>query len=602
MKSHATALWFVLAALLFAFIWFFEKHLQPATSAPAVLLPGLKVAEVTRMEISPAGAREISVVRTNGGWQLERPLAYPAPAAGIEALLGAMAKLVPALRLSASDVPGKNTDTEFGFANPQYTLELAAGEKVWHLRIGNNTPPGDQVYIRVVGLDGAFVADAAWLQLLPHSANAWRETALVDGTAMPDWIVITNGAKVIELRCNATNHLWRMIRPLAARADTARILAAWQSLRSAKVDQFVSDDLKADLSAYNLAPAELDVWLGRGTNFFAAVHAGKELPEKPAQVYVRREGWNGVLAAAKESLAPWRGSFNDFRDPHLLELTAPVAEIEVRGETNEVSYTLQSHGPSGWGLAGEKFPADTENVLELVKLLASFRVGEFVKDTVTGPGLQEFGLAAPARHITLRSVAGDTNSTVVQLQFSAGQTNGAGQINRVFVKRADEDSVYSLATEEYNRLWEYGWEFRERRIWHFSETNVTQITLRQNGQTRQAVRTGENKWSVAAGSQGIIDPFAIEETVHRLGELTAAGWVGRNVTVPEKYGLNTNNPSITVDLKTGEKCTVDFSEYIPRLQTALAAVTLEGERWAFVFPAPLYQLVVAHLIPPAKTP
>jgi len=30
MKSQTTAIWFVLAALLFAVIWFFEKHLQPA--------------------------------------------------------------------------------------------------------------------------------------------------------------------------------------------------------------------------------------------------------------------------------------------------------------------------------------------------------------------------------------------------------------------------------------------------------------------------------------------------------------------------------------------------------------------------------------------
>ena len=42
------------------------------------------------------------------------------------------------------------------------------------------------------------------------------------------------------------------------------------------------------------------------------------------------------------------------------------------------------------------------------------------------------------------------------------------------------------------------------------------------------IRTGTNQWSLAAGSQGIIDPPAVEETVHRLGQLTAAGWIGRN--------------------------------------------------------------------------
>ena len=100
------------------------------------------------------------------------------------------------------------------------------------------------------------------------------------------------------------------------------------------------------------------------------------------------------------------------------------------------------------------------------------------------------------------------------------------QTNGVFVHRADEDFIYAITPEDFSRLPEAGWEFRDRRIWNFSETNVAQITLRQNGKTRTMVHDGENKWSLAPGSQGIINPPAIEETVHRLGELTALGWVG----------------------------------------------------------------------------
>jgi hypothetical protein len=596
MKSQTTAIWFVLAALLFAVIWFVQKHFQPAAPAPALLLPGFRMAELTSVQISPAGTREISVVHTNGGWQLDKPLAYPAQAAGIETLLAAMTQLVPVLRLTGGDLRGKNSDTEFGFENPQFTIDLATAAQSWHLRVGNKTAPGDQVYVRIVGLDGAFVTDAGWLQLLPHAANEWRDTALVDTAATLDWIVITNGAKVIELHRDLTNHLWRMIRPLAARADDLHILEAWQQLRAARVAAFVNDDPKADLSGYDLQPAELDVWLGAGTNFFAAVHAGKAVPENPAQVYARREGWTGVLAVPTEALAPWRGSVYDFRDPHLLELTAPVAEIAVAGTANEDGYTLQSHGAAGWQMVGEKFPVDEENVLAVVKLLAGFRVQEFVKDIVTTPDLESFGLITPARQITLRSAVGDTNSGIAQLLFSAVQTN------KVFVKRADEAFVYALAADEYRRLPEHGWEFRDRRVWHFSETNVVQVTLRQNGKTEQVVRTGENKWKLADGSQGIINPPAIEETVHRLGELAAAGWVGRNVTAPEKYGLNTNNLSITIELKNGDQYALDFGLEIPAAQTALAAVTLAGERWAFVFPAPLYQLVAAYLTLPANTP
>ena len=597
MKSKTTGIWFVLAAALFAGIWLTQKFLQPGAPVANNLLPGLHAGDLTGLQISPAGAREIEAVRSNHIWQLQKPIAYPAQAAAITTLAGALEKLAPATRLTAAEMRAhKNADADFGFENPQFRLEVFAGEQSWHLLVGNKTAPGDQVFIRVVGLDGAFVTDAGWLQLLPRSADEWRDTALVDAAGAIDWIVVTNGAKALEFRRDPTNRLWRIVRPYPARADGARIAAALQQLQSGRVTQFISDDSRADLSSYGLQPAELDVWLGHGTNFTTAIHAGKNPPES-AQVFARREGWNAVVTAAKDTFLPWRGAVNDFRDPHLLALAAPVAEIEVLGENH---FTLQQQGENHWTVAGEKFSADAENVQNFLKLLRELRVADFVKDFATASDLQGFGLATPARQIILRGTAGDTNSVLTQLLFSTTDTN------RVLVKRDDEGFVYALRTEDFARLPEAGWEFRDRRIWSFSETNVAQVTLRQNGKTRTMVRTGDNQWLPAPGSQGwqgiLNNPPAVEETIHRLGELTATGWVGHDVTAPEKYGLNPDNLAIAIELKTGEKLSVDFGTELPRGQTALAAVNFDGSRWVFVFPPVLYQFVVTYLTIPANAP
>ena len=48
-----------------------------------------------------------------------------------------------------------------------------------------------------------------------------------------------------------------------------------------------------------------------------------------------------------------------------------------------------------------------------------------------------------------------------------------------------------------------------------------------------------------------------------------------------------------VELKNGEKFSVAFGTELPSANTALAAVTLDGERWAFVFPPVLYQFVTS---------
>jgi hypothetical protein len=279
---------------------------------------------------------------------------------------------------------------------------------------------------------------------------------------------------------------------------------------------------------------------------------------------------------------------NDFRDTRLIELTAPVAEIEIRGDNN---FILRQQGPNDWRIAGEKFPADTENVQLFIKTLAGLRIAEFVKEAVTKTALDDYGLTTPQREIILRSKAGDTNAVIAQLDFGATQTN------EVFVRCAGEDSIYAVTAQDFNRLQESSWEFRDRQIWDFKADDVSQITIHQGGRTRQIVQNAPGKWSLAAGSQGVIEEKYIEQAARQLQRLTAYAWFARNLTEPEKLGFGTNNLQITFELKGGQKNTVDFGAGFAGGQTALAAVTLDGERWAFLFSPVPYQFVSFLTIP-----
>jgi Domain of unknown function (DUF4340) len=603
MNTKNTWTWLVVAAILFASIFLLDRYFRPPVVSAQNVLPDLQPSAVTSVQVIPAGALEIRADRTNDFWLLASPAAYPAQSAAIDTLLSALQKLTVAFPISASELRQDGTNKmDFGLDSPPVKIVLVAGDQRWELSIGNKTAPGDQVYLRVVGVDGVFVTDAAWLKFIPRSANDWRSTALVAASENNfDSIMLTNNTKgiVIELHQDATNHLWRMTRPLQARADGDRITDALQQLQAAQVAQFITNDAKVDLTAFGLQPDDLDLRLNHGTNFISALRTGKSPASDPTQIYAQRDGWNMVFTTAKDPLSPWHGTVNDFRDPHLLELTAPVAEIEVQGADG---FTLQRQGTNDWKIAGEKFSADAETVQVFLKVLAELRVAEFVNDVATPTDLANYGFTNAARQIILRSAIGDSNAVIAQLAFAA-QTNG------IFVHRADEDLdkyfIYSIAPEDAkilfgnSSLFESGWQFRDRRLWNFSETNVAQITLRQNGRTRQLVRNGVNKWSFAAGSQGILDPREIEDTARRFGEMSVTGWVAHNVNEPEKFGLNTNNLEITFDLKTGEKLSVDFGTELPAAHTALAAVTLDGGRWVFVFSPTLYQFVQAFLTIPA---
>lgn len=598
MNSKTTGFWFVIAAVLGIAIVAVQRFYHPAAANPSAVLPQLRTADVTRVQILSANAPEICAVRTNGHWFLTAPLFYPGQATAIESLLDAIQRLTPAPQITAAEMrEHNNVEADFGFVNPQVSLVIDAGNQRWQLAVGNKTPPGNQLYLRVVGVEGASVVDADWLNLIPHTVDPWRDTSLANlGQNTFDWIVLTNGPKIIELRRNPTNHLWRMFRPLPARADAERIADGLQRLQTARVLQFVTDDPKADLTQYGLQPAELDLWLGGPSNQVTALHVGKSPADDSTEVYARREGWNTVFKVAKDSVSSWRSAVNDFRDSHLLEWTAPVAEIEMHGEDTNNNFIIRQQGSNEWAIVGEKFPGDNDSMQSFLAQLGELRTAEFVKDVVTPPDLPVYGLDNPRRTITLRSTAGDTNSTIVELNF------GTNQDNKVFVRRNDEDFIYAVTLADFHRsVPDAAWQLRDRHIWSFNPADVAQITIHQNGRTRQIVRGRSGKWSLAAGSNGVITGDNIEQTVQRLSQLTAAAWVGRNESTPE-WGFDTNNLQVTIELKNGKQFTADFGLEIKQLQTALAAVTLDGERWTFEFPPIVYQFVLNYLTIPANVP
>ncbi len=604
MNSKTTGVWFVIAAGLAAFIFIYLHFFSQMGGAPSTILPHLRPDAVTTIQVVPAGQLEIRADRTNNDWLLTKPVVYPAQSAAVEALLDTLQKLTPALKISAAELRGNNnSEKDYGFNSPQTTIFIDAPGEQWQLLIGNKTAPGNQVYLKIVGGDGAYVADAAWLKLIPSSADVWRDTSLVKAGQNFDWIIITNGANAIELHTDPLTHLWRMIRPLPARADSLRIADALEHLQTAQVTRFITDDSNADLARYGLQPANLNLWLGEGTNFLSAIDFGKNPPDDATQVYARREAWNTVFTTAQAPLAPWSGAVDDFRDPNLLELTSPVAEIDVTGPNHFV--LRQGAGTNDWRIVGEKFPADPGTVLNCIQALAGLQIERFVKNVVTKPDLQTYGLATPQYQITLRSApaqnAGDTNAILVQLLFGGASTN------EVFVRRADENFIYAVTPHDFNNLFGDGgilssdWVFRDKHIWSFNMPEVTRVTIQQNGKTRTLIHDAANKWSLGAGSTGIVDGRNIEQAVQQLSNLYADGWVMRNLTDPTQIGIKPDSLQITVDsMKNGvmETDSVTFGAPIFNGDNALAAVTLEGEKWAFVFPAAPYAMVMSYLTIP----
>ncbi|HEV2209484.1 MAG TPA: DUF4340 domain-containing protein [Verrucomicrobiae bacterium] len=615
MSPKKTWFWLLVAAGLFAFIFVFRPH-RAAPAGPARILPQLKPDAVTSIQVRPpgpgqllAGAHTNELVqlqlvaeRTNGSWQLLEPMVYPAAGAKIQHLLGRLAELTPATYITPEEVRSRaDADTQYGFTTPQASIIISQGDYRAHLLVGATTPPGDQVFLQVVSHQGVYVVDADLLKLLPRTANDWRDTSAVPPNLVFDRLSVTNRVKeagiagvTFTVQREGTNGLWRLVWPFTrgARADNLRIQSALSELLSLQVRQFCSDTPTPDLESFGLARPELEVGLAQGTNTLALLQVGRSPTNDANVVYARRLGQNAIFTVPKQPLEAWqRSSLNDFRDPHLLTVTEPVARIQVHGR-DDFSVELQTNG--NWRIQPENLPADPFAVSHFLFVLTNVPIIQFSKDVVNDPDLPEFGLAAPIREYRLfggpaNAIA--TNNLLVDLRF------GLGTNQEVYARRTDESCVYAISTNEFARLPDLSWTLRAHQLFAFTETDLAGVTLRQQGRERRLLRRGPHQWSLAPGSQGIINDLAVEETVRGLTQAAAVAWVGRGDAELTRFGFRPDGYQITFDLLNGQKTNLEFGGLAPS-GAPYAAVMFEGQRWICEFPPDLFGQVAYSLSVP----
>ena len=602
MNARNTFFWLAIAAVLFIATLAHQRFGRPPPAGPVRVLPALKAAAVTSISVQIKGQKLIRAERTDDTWRLTEPVSYPAQSASIQGLLLALERLAPAAVITARERRSwPKADQEQGFIPPQASLFIRQADSgIFQLDLGARTAPGDQLYLQVVGVPGVYIVDADLLREIPRAQNDWRDTALIElrGLAF-DHIALTNrlnspnDPKVIELQHDPANNLWRIVNPpIKARADANRLADLLQQLKSLRVNQFVSDEPKAELETFGLQVPQLELALARGSNTLALLQFGKSPTNDPALVYARRGGRNTIVAVATNALGGWRDQANAFRATNVIDLPDSIAVIEVFGQDH---FSVQQQGANDWRVLPQNLPADAAACKDLLTRLGHLPILEPF-DAVTDPELARYGLAAPARKYILRSAApapGATNRAIAEIDIGATTNNG------VFVRRTDETSAYTVKLADVQSLPVASFQMRERQIWNYSDDDIARVTIRCQGKVRELVHAdkGLQFWSLASGSTGSIEPLAVGETVRNLAQLSATNWVAHGLESRRGHGFSENSGQITLEMKNGGKPTLELGGPTPA-NSLYGAVTLDGEPWVFEFHAWLAERIETFLLPP----
>jgi hypothetical protein len=174
---------------------------------------------------------------------------------------------------------------------------------------------------------------------------------------------------------------------------------------------------------------------------------------------------------------------------------------------------------------------------------------EVAKEVVIDLDLPNYGLAEPQRSLTLRWAAGEGEKEAPVLKLDFGNVRD----RRLFVRRSDEVPVYTLAQEDFFSLPRAAYELRDRRLWEFTTNEVVGVSLMVGGSTNRIIRSAGGQWSIAPGSQGMVNTFAMEEAMYRMGTMRARFWVdqGEDALAQPGYGIVQRDHRVAIDVRQG---------------------------------------------------
>jgi hypothetical protein len=608
-STKPTLLLLAAAVLLFAFVFFVDRPRQAALVPPNYkVLPALDPAKISAIEIHVGGGAHIiraektnqvntNQAKTNQLWQLTKPNPYPASGELIEELLQELS-----LWEWQTSIDRPSSWEEYGLGqDPLFALILQESGQDRILEIGHISPVGDKVYLNVRGSDQVLVAGTNVLNWIPTNQLLWRDSTVLDLVDTPfQKLEVRSTNWNFDLDFDPATRLWRMTKPLEARADTPRINQWLGSLQTMRVRQFILDEAQAlNVTGVPGPPPTGQLVLtflrdSTESNKVLELQVG-DSPGGPTNrltnfAYARRLQPPGLIVIDKAPLLPWEGDYTNFLDRHLLGVSPDlISSIEVTGSNLE-SFTVQKTVESDWHITtagGLSFPADPMLMNNWFSNMTSIQV-EIGRSVVADKA--PYGLDNPLLHYRLFSAgaAGQTNPPLAEMLFGLG-TN---QTDKIFEMGGDGKYVNSIDPGHFDLLPGAFWQLRDLAIWHFDSNDVVAIEVRSREGIYRYTRDARNQWTLPAGVDLRVDQSKVEETLSGLGRLRAIYWSGYGDDNLEQYGFGETGRQIALEINRGDRMEtniIQFGKTSPRIHIhPYASVMRDGHRLIFEFPVDLY--------------
>ncbi len=410
---RSTILLLVVLAGLGGYIYFVDANRDPfAADANPKAFVELSADSIEEIQIRN-DSDETSLTRLVGeNWQLIEPNAADADAGVVGTVTGNLASL------EVQRVVDENpTDlAQYGLNPPRIDVAFRVKDQpdVQRLLVGDKTPTGGDLFAKRPDETRVFLISSFLDLIFNKTPFDLRDKAILNferDTA--DGIEIAGGSTDIQFAKNGTD--WRIVTPVAARADYAAVEELMTRLSSTQMQEIVAPEA-GDLSAYGLDRPALTATVVSGSSRATLLIGRADEGGRFAKDAARPE----IFTVAESLFTDLAKDLPEYRLKDMFDARSWTADwVETRRGDETLSFEKSSDGEQTWRNASGQ-TVDTAKVVDLLTKLSNVRAQSFEAAT-------HASLEMPVVTVTIRFDS-DKTETVA---FGRSATD-------VFASRADE--------------------------------------------------------------------------------------------------------------------------------------------------------------------
>src|SRR6266404_5095203 len=524
MKWKTTLILFVIAAAVFAYLFFIEKNRSGTEEAAR---QSQNVLNFSREKIDGVviqnGDDKIDIRRRDDKWRLETPIRDQADASLVNNLLLDLDSWQKDAAISAKEMEAdKSKLADYGLANPKLRLKLLGPGAPPEVFFGKDAALEGKMYVRFENSKETFLASQSVKKAVEKKPEDFRDRKLTDLImAQVVRVVLKTSAGEMELQKKGDH--WEIAKPLHTRADDQKVSDLIAQVTTARIQQFVADD-RGDLHPYGLAEPRGSITLfGQDDKQGQMLQIGGVPEKEKDQVYVRFSPRGFVYTLPKKIEEILSTKPNDVRDRHLVRIDTKILDritIEAPGKGK----TVLARKEENWTIASRNnAPANSGEVRRLIDTLQNEQVTKFVEDVASN--VSKYGLDKPQLQLTFSSFASEnTAETKAGEQPFATLAFGKIEGNEVYARLGDEPFIVAVRRGLLDQIFPDPLQWQELSIFKFKPEQIHRLDIVVTDKELSLVRGANNQLTWVKGS-GEINQTNAQSFLNTLSMLRAVRWV-----------------------------------------------------------------------------